>query len=115
MSIVEGGYNAQSHIAQAKSLTHEPAESAPRNLKASLLAQKSSESRDLDWLGGGLEILADQPNSSEAEPLEPDRPPLAHHCSLPLLQWSLGPLPDLGEWHIQPAGNPFLGHQRSLP
>ena len=115
MGIEGGGNNAQPNVPQAKALTHEPAEGAPRNLKASLLAQKSAESRDLDWLGGGLEILADQPNSSEADPLEPDRPPLAHHCSRPLLQWSLGPLPDLGERHIQPAGNLFLGHQRSLP
>ena len=53
MGIVEDeGYNAQSNIAQAKSLTHEPVQGAPRNLEASLLAQKAAESRDLDWLGG---------------------------------------------------------------
>jgi hypothetical protein len=115
VSIVEGRNNAQSYVPQAKSLTHEPAEGAPRNLEASLLAQKAAESRDLDWLGGALEILADQSNSSEADPLEPDRPPLAFRSSRLLLEGPLGPLPDLGEWHAQPASNPFLGHRRSLP
>ena len=111
MSIVEGGYNAQSNIAQAESLTHEPAEGAPRNLEASLLAQKVAESRDLDWLGGALEILAAQSNSSEADLLKPERPPLADHSLRLLLQASFGPFPDLGDRHFEPASNPFLGHR----
>ena len=115
MSIVEGGYNAQSDIAQAKSLTHEPEEGAPRNLEASLLAQKVAESRDLDWLGGALEILADQPNRSEADLFEPNRPPLAEPSMRFLLQGSFRPLPDLEDWDFQAASNPFLGHRRSLP
>ena len=40
MSIVEGRNNAQSYVPQAKSLTHEPAEIAPRNLEAPLIPQK---------------------------------------------------------------------------
>ena len=111
MSIIDGGYNAQSDIAQAKSLTHEPAEGAPRNLEASLISQKVAESRDLDWLGGALEKLADQPNRSEADLLEPERPPLADHSLHLLLQASFGPFPDLGDRHFESASNPFLGHR----
>jgi hypothetical protein len=85
MSIVEGRNNAQSYIPQAKSLTHEPAEGALRNSEAPLITQKVAKSRELDWLGGALEILADQSNRSEADLLEPERPPLADHSLLLLL------------------------------
>ena len=107
MGIEGGGNNAQPNVPQAKALTHEPAEGAPRDLKASLLAQKSAESRDLDWLGGALEILADQSNRSEADLLEPERPPLGDHSLRQLLQASFGPLPDLGDRHFETASNIF--------